>query len=67
MPSRSLTQAEIQALRERIERAIAESLDDFVRSTVIRDSQGLAVSGPDPKAVTTEMMFILLRIAARHS
>ena len=57
-----LTFAESHDLAERIKTAVDTAQDDFLRTTVVRDANGVAVGGPDPRAVHADATLALARL-----
>lgn len=61
-----LTYAESRALRRRLDAAIMEVEERFVRDTVITSPTGVPLGGPDPRAVNAELLLAVARYLARR-
>lgn len=62
----ALTNSESIDLRKRVEHALDGAVAEFLRSTVIRDGNGVPLGGPDPRAVDVELRLYLARRLARE-
>ncbi len=61
-----LDYAQSKELRRRLAAAIEAVISGFIVDNVLRNADGVPVSGPDPRVVSREVGMALARIASEH-